>query len=296
MKYEIAGYIAHSEISEECYKTIKSAKATCLFALELEEKLALLFDNYFEFETELLKLAEASRIWKRRHHEDSMLQRLTLDRRLVNLLTACRLYLDQTEHGISSQFGKPSAALTEVKSFKNNLYDDHWGYRFMEALRNHVQHSGLPVHTISYSSARIKGTSVDYGQFIIIPQSSAKKLAENILFKKAILTELHKMGDKIDLRPAVREYVECFAKLHEYLREKIAQKFVDNRAIYETAVNKHADKKLPRLVEKNDDGTTSEEVALVGDFLYLLDSYRTRNITNPNLARSFAANTSQERD
>lgn len=304
MKFKATGYLdvgcATLDISEERYDSVKSAKATCIFALELEEKFALLVDNFYEFETELLKLAEASRIWPIRDHSDSMLERLKLDQRLVNLLTACRLYLDQTDHGISSLFGNPSDELAGVKSFKNALYDDHWGYRFMEALRNHVQHSGLPVHIISYNSARIPGTNEDYTQFTIVPQSSVKKFAENSYFKKSILTELQEKGEKIDLRPPVREYVECFAKLHEHLRGKIAAKLTADRSVYEAAIAEYSHMEggaveFPHITKNNKDGTASEEVALVTDFLNHLDSFRKRNLTNRNLARSFAANTNQKR-
>jgi hypothetical protein len=62
MKFKVTGFANHArpsyEISEDRYNSIKSAKNTCLFALELEEKYALLLDNYSEFQIELLKLAE----------------------------------------------------------------------------------------------------------------------------------------------------------------------------------------------------------------------------------------------
>lgn len=304
MKFKAAGYLdvgdGTSDISEDRYDSVKAAKATCIFALELEEKFALLLDNFYEFEIELLKLAEATRIWPSRDHSDSMLERLKLDQRIVNLLTACRLYSDQTDHGISSLFGNPSDELSGVKSFKNSLYDDHWGYRFIEALRNHVQHSGLPVHTISYNKSRIPGAEQDYWQFTIIPQASVKNLAEDSAFKKSILTELMEKGEKIDLRPAVREYVECFGKLHKHLREKIHGKLTADRSIYEKAIDEFSTiegktVKFPRMIKENEDETSSEEVALVTEFLDHLDSFRKRNLTNRNLARSFAANTDQER-
>lgn len=303
MKFEVMGYrkagreISH--ISEERYKVVKSAKATCIFALEIEEKFALLLDNYYEFETELLKLAEAYRVWPRRDHSNSMLERLKLDQRLVNLLTACRLFSDQTDHGISTMFGNPSGELNSVKSFKNGLYDSHWGYRFMEALRNHVQHSGLPVHIICYNAERTQGSPADYTQFSIAPKTSVNRLAENCSFKKQILSELKSKGKEVDLRPAVREYIECFAKLHEHLREKISTKLAEDRLIYEAAIQAYSvlnDEAVdfPRLVEKNEDETTSDEVALVKEFLDHLDSYYLRNKTNRKLTHSFSANTDQK--
>ncbi len=304
MKYKAVGYLdigaASAEISEERYESIKSAKATCIFALELEEKFAIVLGNFYEFETELLKLAEASRIWPNRDFGDSMLARLKLDQRLVNFLTACRLYQDQTDHVISSIFGEHSHQLTEVKNFKRTLYNDHWGYRFMEALRNHAQHSGLPVHIISYNLERVPGTEEDYSQFTVVPQSSVNYLAEDKTFKKTVLIELQKRGEKIDLRPGVREYVECFAKLHDYLRGKIAGEYSAQRQVYETAIAEWSEMggqtvMFPHLMKMNEDGATTDEVALVSEFLGLLDLFRNRNLTHQSLTRSFAANTDQKR-
>ena len=162
MKYTVYGYadkgVTRASLTHERYAEIRRAKKACLFGLELEEKFALLIDNLAEFEIELLRLAEAYLLWGfRGDHAESMQSRLCLDRRLANLLTACRLYLDQSDHGISTLFGKGSPELAGVKAFKNGLYDAHWGYRLMEALRNHVQHSGLIVHIISFPQFRSLG-------------------------------------------------------------------------------------------------------------------------------------------
>src|SRR6266550_5417545 len=116
------GGTAPFELDARRFSEIKMAKATCVFGLDLEEKLALVLDNFYEFEVELLKLAEGTLIWPGRDLANSMRERLALDRRLVNLLTACRLYLDQTDHGISGLFGNPSHELTAIKKFKNQLY------------------------------------------------------------------------------------------------------------------------------------------------------------------------------
>ncbi len=288
----------NTQISEEEYEDLKSAKSTCIFALELEEKFALLMDNYCEFETELLKLAETSRIWVNRDHGDSMNERLLLDRRIVNLLTASRLYLDQTDHGISSLFGKPSDELTAVKTFKNVLYDDHWGYRFLEAMRNHVQHAGLPVHIISYNSRISKDSIPNYTQYTIIPQVSTKKLGENVKFKKTILSELKEKGEKVDLRPGIREYINCFSKLHEHIRQKIAEKLEADRNLYENAIMANSNTEGDTdsyiyYVKKGEDEVTIEQVALVEDFLGHLDYLYNCNEINPNMTDTFSANMNQ---
>jgi hypothetical protein len=281
------------------YLDVKRAKQVCVLALGFEEKLSLLLGNFLEFENELLSLAQAFLIWTARDLSESMQERLTLDRRLVNLLTACRLYLDQTGHMLSDLFGNPSKQLEEVKQFRNRLYDERWGYRFMEALRNHVQHADLPVNTISYNFARRTGDGPDYFQYSVIPQSEVKTLAEDGEFKGSVLKEMEEMEQRIDLRGPAREYVSCLYEVHQKIRELIAPLVKEARATYEASVEEFSTadgQKLQfvRLVEFNDDGTSNDEVALVLDFLEYHEKLVKRNRIRTDLQRSFASNSDQK--
>jgi len=304
MQYKAFGNLevgtASAGIDATRYAEIKFGKATCLFALEVEEKYALLLDNFFEFESELLKQAEASAIWSSRDHETSMLGKLAINRRLVNILTACRLYLDQTEHGISRLYGNLSQELIDLKKFKNDLYDANWGYRLMEALRNHVQHSGLPVHAIGLSWSRMEGRLSGYGQHTIVPQTEPETLAEDDTFKKTVLIELQQEGKTVDLRGPVREYISCIVTLHEKIRSILTIKVANYRTVYESAVAEYSTingqaVKSSRLIEINDDNTYKEQIALVTDFLDYYDSLKKRNTVNPKLANSCASNSIQEK-
>ena len=298
MQYEASGLPLGVEsicIDKSRYEQVKTAKSSCLFALEIEEKFALFLDNYYEFECELLRLAEASLIWPARDHQHSMEERLTLDRRLVNLLTACRLYLDQTDHGLSSLFGKSSPEFDNVKRFKNELYDKHWGYRLMEALRNHVQHSGLPVHGIGYNWTSVPRKVAEYTQVTVVPKVEPKKLAEDKEFKKTVFDELMEKGESIDLREPTREYVACFIELHDKIRETIDARIRSDRTIYEMASKEYSEisgqkVSFPHLIEMSDDGTISEQVALVTEFLLYSDSLRKKNRANVKLRTACASN------
>ena len=299
MQYETSGVLplgaAPIRIDKSRYEQVKTAKSSCLFALEIEEKFALLLDNYYEFECELLRLAEASLIWPHRDHQHSMQERLTLDRRLVNLLTACRLYLDQTDHGLSSLFGHSSRERDNVTRFKHELYEKHWGYRFMEALRDHVQHSRLPVRVIKYSWSAVPGKVAECTQVAVVPQTEPKTLAEDKKFKKTVLNELMGRGETVDLREPAREYVACFIELHDKIRETIDTRIRSDRIIYEAASTEYSEisgqkVEFPDLIEMNDDGTISERVALVTEFLLYYDSLRERNRANVKLTTTCASN------
>lgn len=283
------------------YEEVSSARSTCLFAVEVEEKFALLLDNFFEFETELLVQAQREAIWPHRDHEQSMLGRLTIDRRLVNVLTACFLFKHQISHGVSRFYGNPSKEFDSLEQFVRDLYDNHWGYRLMEALRNHGQHHGLIVHVITYRKARINGELDDYEQHQVIPQTKPEKLAENGRFKPAVLSELvKKHGENVDLRLPVREYITCFIALHNEIQSLICPKLTKARSIYEAAISEYSnidghEVKFPSISELNVDGSKGKKVALISDFLGYYDSLRERNRVNPRLVHSCANNSVKEK-
>jgi len=303
MQYKATGYTDDSapskSITEECFTRTKKAKELCLFALELEEKLSLLLDNYFDFELEMLRLAQINIIWKREDHEDAMTRRLGLDRRLVNLLTSCRLYLDQTAHGLSSHFGKESDQLLAIKAFKNKLYDTHWGYRLMEALRNHVQHAGLLVHVICSRASRSEQKGSVHTEMRVFPKALVETLEADKEFKKQILIELKKGGSELDLRGPTREYLHCFVTLHKRIRELIFQNISEARSYYSETVSKYStiegvNVQFPRLLElRGEDGTTSEEIPLVTEFLDYFDALQRRNSITSDLRTTFASNSQQ---
>ena len=304
MKYELSGFVEHRIVSvtipESQYREVKSARETCLFALEIEEKCALLIDNYYEFECELLKIAQASAIWPHREHSDSMLERLSLDRGIVNLLTACRLYADQTDHGISTLFGEHSIELANVKKLKNDLYDAHFGYRFMEALRNHVQHSGLVVHGISKGMSLVEGQLNGYYQYTVVPFTEVNALAINPGFKKTVLEELRAIKQPIDLRAPLREYVSCYVRLHEQIRQIMAARLQKDRHMYEATIKNFATVdghtlNFPCLRVLSDGRTIVEECPLVTEFLGYHDLLRKKYSARSELKTTCASNSIQEK-
>ncbi len=311
MSYTITGFSGSGEVSLELdkarFKQVQTAKAVCLVAWDLEEKLSLLLDNFYELEVELLKLAQDLVIWAPHEFLDTMERRLRLDRRLVNVLTACRLYLDQTDHLISGLFGDGAEEFKKIKAFKNNLHANSWGYRLMEALRNHAQHAGLIVHSIGYH--RKNHYRQEHGQsvlkateFTILPQTSIIEiLAQNPEFKKSVLDELIERSggnDLVDLRPSIREYVSCLIEIHFEIRALLKHKTDDSRNIYEKALEEfavHDGQKIlfPTLQEVDDTGKT-HRTPLVTEFLQALDSITTKNSTVTKTVCRFASNRASE--
>jgi hypothetical protein len=305
MKYEAAGFTEQGKmirvgLDKERYKEIRESKNTCLMVLEMEEKFSLMIDNFIEFEIETLRLAEHFLLRRRRDHEDAMRDRLTLDRRLVNVLTSCRLYLDQTAHAISGNFGTDSRQTRDLKEFKNRMYDNQAGYRIMEALRNHAQHSGLPIRSIHYQYRVSKGKGAIHTEYIVRPETKSKDMRENPSFTRKALSDLDSIGESPDLRGPLREYIECLIRLHKYLREMVDEVFNESRSLYERAIEDLSTlegEKVRYLAiwAIDDGGESTEEVSLFKGILEYYDVLHKSNMVFDDISSSFVSNSDQER-
>jgi hypothetical protein len=207
------------ELSKEEYDTVMSARKTLFEVLFLEQKLDLLLENYLEYEMELLNSAARYMLYRDLSYSSMQDEIYLVARRIVNLLTTCKLYLDQSMHHLNVIFGKSSAQSEAISSELSSQYDAHKSYRLMEALRNYVQHRGLPVHSLSFFSGLEDDQPGGKLVYSIIPFIQVKKLQDDPKFKQSIKDELGKTDEQIDLRPLIRKYVECLCQVHSSIRE-----------------------------------------------------------------------------
>lgn len=208
------------ELSREEYEEIGRAMRNLFIALGLEEKFDLLLGNYFDYESELLNLALHHSIyrdldWFKAHDHIHM-----LNRRLVNLMSAGRMYKDQIDHDLSTIYGKSSAKASAVDEEASRQYDTSLGYRFIEATRNYTQHRSLPVQFLSYPT-HIEHVSVRAIRHFIEPKIQVKRLLQDGRFKKAVLAEFGDV-EHISITPLVREYMDSIAKVHGRLRDEVS--------------------------------------------------------------------------
>jgi hypothetical protein len=122
--------------------------------------------------------------------------------------------------------------MDSTKKLFRKEYDGSFESRFMEALRNHVQHRGIPVHSTTLPG---KWTSFDENgelEFSLNMGSLRSFLQEDSEFKKSVLEE---MGERVDLKVATRSYIECLNRVHCNGREMIAHASNAARALVEKA-------------------------------------------------------------
>lgn len=210
------------DISRDEYESTKVAKHNLVEVLNVEEKLDLILENYVEFERELLEGSLNNMVFSDRDWSSSIQEIHLTSRRLINLLTTCRLYADQVPQNISSIYGNDTSALA-VKEEMSRQYDQSLGYRVLTALRNYVQHRSLPIRRVAHTLSREETGSGARIKHTVTPSLNVSRLKEDGKFKPSVLRELEVLGDWVDVKPLVREYIASIGCVHLFVRELLAE-------------------------------------------------------------------------
>ena len=216
------GFSDSIPITTEQFKQIRAAKQRLVFGVGIEEKLDLVLENYAELERTLLDMALEHSIFPGKI--EALLDGGThlVNRRIANFVTTARLYLDQVPHDFSKIYGRDSKHYKSFKQATSKEYDNVFGYRVMEALRNHVQHQSLPTHAIMFPATRDETSDPVSIRFGVVPLINVAALEDNPKFKKSVLVELQAISDSnnyANLLPFIREYAEAFGRIHQKVRD-----------------------------------------------------------------------------
>lgn len=234
LRKAVLGKVPEIEITEENYLALRNAREVLANALAIEEKYEILICNYLEFEKQILNDTAYYMVRSITGYADFFDVRLALNVRLVNFLTSARLYIDQLKRHVRGCV--PDLKEEIMKALFSKEYDANPEYRFMEALRNHVQHRGLPIHWVSQG-----GSWTEVGENGVLEYSTEfasrrSFLEEDGEFKKSVLQEL---DDKIDLKKYTRSYVESIGNIHDSARKIIAEPVSTARELLQDAHSKY---------------------------------------------------------
>ena len=240
ISYELRCQVLDSEdavsINEARYNELYHAQEVLLHALFIEEKLDLLLGNFVEYENELLSIGLSRMVFQRNDYTEFCDDINLVNRRLANLLSACRMYLDSLPHHVN-QICSPSKDESEgLEKMKSKQYDSVFGYRVMEALRNYAQHRGSPVQVSSFSERAEWRGEKQVKVFTVDPYLETKRLSQDGGFKKEILCEMKRHGDTVNLKPLVRQYVSSIREIHRQARELVRDYLTRQRKTLESAL------------------------------------------------------------
>ena len=254
-------------IDRQRFLRIKTAKSILHEALSLEEDYEMMISNYIDLEKESINVSISYMVRNYRGYVDFFDARLGLNRRLMNLFTSARLYADQLASHCSACLPNETGIGEQVKSFCSVEYDNNFDYRFMEALRNHVQHFGPAVHQVTHGS---RWTTLDVNGLLEFSSSfytEKEYLVSNGHFKKQILNE---MPEKIDLISASRGFMESLSSVHDKVRQTISKNVSEARTTMQTATDDYKAVYKKEFVGLNayafDGNTKMDDVPIILDW------------------------------
>jgi hypothetical protein len=287
----VLGSRAYVHISENEYQEIKNAKIALLESLFIEEKYDLVVENYLELEGSLLESVARHMILGGQDYSWFQVERSLFNRRLVNLLTVARTYVDHVKHHLNNVFDAEGEEAPNVETSFSYQHDTRLGYRAMEKLRNFVQHRGFPVHAVAYNSKWINGEKSKM-QFAVSPYLRPEDLRADGKFNKSVLGELEALGDKVDIKVLVRDYVEGIWTVHEKIRESLSSRIVSWEAVLDRAFMRFQsqypdEQSVIGLVVCDERGQYSEPIQIFKDFIDYRKHLERKNGSLKNLARRY---------
>ncbi|MDG1751649.1 MAG: hypothetical protein P8I03_08315 [Thalassotalea sp.] len=230
---DIIGKRVEIDIDDVKFCELYEAKETLSAAFSLEEKYELLLMNFLELEKEVLSNSAEYSLFDQREYSDFFDIRLKINRRVVNFLTSCRLYVDHAKKHIRTCLPHSANLKDEVNHLFNEEFDQHFEYRFCEKLRNHVQHQSLAVHTVTQGGMWINDQRVETTKVY----SLKSELQYSDSFNKKYLAE---MPDKVELISVFKKYIEILSNIHVKSRKLIKDSVQLSRSIIEQCISNYS--------------------------------------------------------
>lgn len=253
-------------LSAEEFSAAQRARVALSIGLGIEEKFDIALENHADLERLLLEMALERSLAIARTDEVLRHARRSTNRMLTNYLATARLYVDQVQRDIAEVLPAEANATEQVRAIIHQQHDERFGYRALEALRNHAQHRGFPVSAISFSMAREERFIPVRLRFTATPSISVTSLAQDEKFKKSVLVEMQRRADRrgiLPLMPLVREHSDSLRSIHAQVREtmKTALEDADQRFanLNQRAASAFAgDTAFLSVVRYDDDGACAE--------------------------------------
>lgn len=232
LKQDVLGQLLAIELTEVEFLEIKNAKKTLRCALAIEEKYEIMYSNLKELEADIATEASSFQAIVSANYTGPFCFRILLERRIANLLTSTKTYVDQVPSNVRDSFVNPSGILDQVKMYFKDAYDSSIHYRFMEMLRNHVQHNGISIHLVQHNSKQTENGINNE----VLAISKKSELVQNRKNKKITLNEI---PDSIDLLKYCQMYVEQLTEVHRKIRNKIKPNTSSAREVFKKTIARY---------------------------------------------------------
>lgn len=293
------------EVEQAVADALVRAMEIILEMVSVEQKFAILMENFLELEQEIASSVLRDAYFSAQLAQDFFDVKQAFNRRTMNILAAARLYRDQAGSHVKVFFPCDNARWEELEACFSRQYDDNLSYRVMDALRNHAQHRGLPIHGLTMGSrwldAQQPTARLEFNAAINI---LVRELEDDPKFKKSVLKELRSVANEkgaIDIRPMIKTYVQSLAIVHEHFRSmtdpELTQAFnlVEEWSAKYVAACPSKDKSSAAVGWQYADGRRERIAYLNDEQIAQLKTLRARTRSNVNLAQRFITTMPYER-
>jgi len=213
--------------------------------------------------------------------------RVLLNRRVQNLLSSCRLYLDQSACHIAELEDTHPGLESDFNGVRSKQYDDSAAYRIAEALRNHSQHRGLPIAGIILSASNgERPNSRHVLLYHVEMHLDIDAIRDDDRVKQLVQSDLAAL-DTANARPVFREYVSCISTVHDTIRRRLQYTVTNAESAIESAIQRYqgafGEQEATGLaiVERSSDGAWLRHSSL---FMDMIARRRQFQLHNPSLA------------
>lgn len=233
-------YNVKKEITQEEFERTKKEYTSIMKIVWINEKYGMVLDNYYELISEMQK-AEIELL-----EQEQGAKRIALgqkyivlyNRKLSNLLCSVRMYIDQTQHDLST-LKIEECTQDDFHRFTSEQYDTSIGYQIMELLRNYMQHQGLTIEGITCIKPLIQDNSayynisinIDYKKLKSIDKYEKKILLDNILANSG--------AEKFNLLWFLDEYISGLDKVHKNMMGKLSEKIDSAQKVINQILEKY---------------------------------------------------------
>lgn len=210
-------------ITDHHAEDLFNARELLLSALHHEQSFASVGENYYEFEESRHSLGLRHSPAQPDTMSDRWHRTYEIGRRLNNLLASCRFYLDFSKQRTGKELNLKSVIASEVEEVSKKYYDASFSYRLMEALRNYMQHRGMPIEGLVFDMGWT-GPREHGGQYkkSVELSVSVDQLRDDCNFKRSVAGELedHAKKGKLKLVSHIKSYVSDLYMLHDCARNR----------------------------------------------------------------------------
>ncbi|WP_259753452.1 hypothetical protein [Pseudomonas sp. GCEP-101] len=236
LKIAALGKFPKLKITPIEYNSIIRAREILTAALEVEEKYDLVIGNFLDLEKELLNLTIEKVVDHRFDYSRAYTLTSTLNRRISNFILSGKNYTELIASKASKCTKNKEETENTITQLTNKHYDENLDYRLMEALRNHISHSGAAIHQIQNPDGWITNdkNEATHLVFNIGIYALKERLSSNAGFKAAVLKEL---PEKVDLKRASRHYIGAISNIQEEVRKITKPSIEDARATIEKFID-----------------------------------------------------------